>query len=317
MLRFWVPTAALCALMLVTPNASAQTPPPTPPAITPLPIPTPKVPKPTPPVNPQPTVDVPAPIEEGPREKAPRPPRPLPDDPISDPIWWDIGYRYPGTYSTTRLMSLTDELERLGIKGNQTRRAIAPFIVTGYARFWDSWGEVRHADSGLRPHLGQDVFCSYGAAVLASESGTLEYGQDATGGLIVRLHRSDGSYWYYAHLSRFEPARSPGDEVEPGDVIGYCGSSGNAAGTPPHIHFGLFVDHVAQNPMGALIEWLHQAESHAARLLRKVGRAQPRRKIAAKLPLTTAFTPIAEARCYAPLPEEALELMVTLLPGEL
>jgi hypothetical protein len=50
----------------------------------------------------------------------------------------------------------------------------------------------------VRQHEGQDVFCDYGAPVLASEVGIVEFGTDVLGGRVARLFRPDGSHWYYA-----------------------------------------------------------------------------------------------------------------------
>jgi hypothetical protein len=47
-------------------------------------------------------------------------------------------------------------------------------------------------------------------------------------------------------------------------VIGYCGSSGNAVGTAPHVHFGYYAG-AAQDPMGFLLEWERRAEERARR----------------------------------------------------
>ena len=93
---------------------------------------------------------------------------------------------------------------------------------------------------------------------------------------MARVHRSDGSYWYYAHLSSFSNSVSAGGSVSPGDVIGYCGNSGNAAGSPPHVHFGFYSGGVATNPMGALIQWLRTAEQEAARTTMKKAAKRPK-----------------------------------------
>jgi murein DD-endopeptidase MepM/ murein hydrolase activator NlpD len=44
---------------------------------------------------------------------------------------------------------------------------------------------------------------------------------------------------YYAHLSRFG-AFEVGDRVSAGDIVGYVGDTGNARGTPPHLHYGVY-----------------------------------------------------------------------------
>lgn len=321
MRRTCLPIAVTCVLALLAPSARAQAPtvppaPPSPPPVTASPPTPPAAPAPPPSPAPQPHATIPE--ESPPPETSPTAPPASPVQPPSGSstptpaVWWDIGYRYPGAYSTSRLLSLTDDALRAGLPKRHVTSVSAPFIVAGYARFWDSWGEIRHADVGLRPHLGQDVFCDYDAPLLAAESGTLEYGHDASGGLVARVHIGGGRYWYYAHMSRFEPSRSTGDRVEPGDVVGYCGTSGNAAGTPPHVHFSYFVNHVAQNPMGALIGWLHRAEAHAMRVVKKLRRKRgvPVVEIAWKPPLDASLTAAPSRFCFGPVPKEPIEMLL-------
>lgn len=149
------------------------------------------------------------------------------------------------------------------------KHAYAPFIIEGAARWENSWGALRRDPDGTwRRHLGQDVFCSYGAPVLAAEPGVIEFGVDRLGGLVARLHREQGGSFYYAHLSAWNDAPiSSGDRVSVGDVIGFCGDSGNAEGSTPHVHFGYYAG-AAQDPMGFLLEWHDEAQRRAGKILR-------------------------------------------------
>jgi peptidoglycan LD-endopeptidase LytH len=171
------------------------------------------------------------------------------------------GYQLTGTFSTAALL---DGLPPARVLISRKRiPEIAPFIIAGPASWTNTWGVPRFGPGSLtRQHEGQDVFCRYGDPVLASERGSVEYDQGGLGGKVARLHRDDGSYWYYAHLSAWNTRDfSSGDSVVPGDVIGYCGNSGNAAGSPPHVHFGLYgPDGQAINPMRHLVHWLRAAE---------------------------------------------------------
>jgi murein DD-endopeptidase MepM/ murein hydrolase activator NlpD len=71
----------------------------------------------------------------------------------------------------------------------------------------------------------------------------------SVGGLQFNLHGSDGIKYLGSHLD------SAGKEgkVAAGDVIGYVGNSGNAAGTTPHLHFGMYRKDVAVNPNPTLL----------------------------------------------------------------
>jgi murein DD-endopeptidase MepM/ murein hydrolase activator NlpD len=53
----------------------------------------------------------------------------------------------------------------------------------------------------------------------------------------VVLTHADGYETWYLHLGSFADEIEVGDPVAAGDVIGYVGSTGNAAGTSPHTHF--------------------------------------------------------------------------------
>jgi len=172
-----------------------------------------------------------------------------------------------GSYTTDNLVAVANELRALGMPLERiVREVYAPFIIGGKAAWTDTWGAPRYGPGPIvRTHEGQDVFCSYGDPVLATESGTVNYGDGGLGGMVARLFRSDGSYWYFAHLSDFNNEEFPsGSTVQAGDIIGYCGNTGNAVSTPSHVHFGFYDSSgSARNPHSTLIKWLNEAERRA------------------------------------------------------
>ncbi|MDQ3877147.1 MAG: M23 family metallopeptidase [Actinomycetota bacterium] len=180
------------------------------------------------------------------------------------------GYlRVPGSWTTDKLVAVAQQLRALGVSEDQIiQRVYVPFILAGPADWIDSWHFPRYgpAPGEVRQHEGQDVFCRYGEPVLATDPGRIEYASGGLGGNVARLYRSDGSYWYFAHLSGWNTTQHPSEShVEPGDVIGYCGNSGDAVGGPTHVHFGWYLaDHsTAKNPLSHLLMWLHDAIRHA------------------------------------------------------
>ena len=85
-------------------------------------------------------------------------------------------------------------------------------------------------------HQGNDIFAPTGTPIRAPFEGTAEEGYDGLGGIVVHVYASaNADYVYNAHLSRH--AGVGGQHVQPGDLIGYVGNTGNAVGTSPHDHF--------------------------------------------------------------------------------
>ncbi len=101
-----------------------------------------------------------------------------------------------------------------------------------------SWGAPR---SEHRHHEGIDIFAPRGTPVLAATAGEVfKVGQNRLGGNVVWVAGEGMSLYYYAHLSRFAEGLGPGQRVARGTVLGYVGNTGNAAKTPPHLHFGMY-----------------------------------------------------------------------------
>ena len=91
-----------------------------------------------------------------------------------------------------------------------------------------------------RIHRGVDMFASRGTEVIAGADGFVQKAQRGSrAGLYIVLTHADGYETWYLHLGSFADGIEVGDPVAAGDVIGYVGSTGNAAGTSPHTHFEL------------------------------------------------------------------------------
>lgn len=108
---------------------------------------------------------------------------------------------------------------------------IRVFPIIGGARFSNDFGVPR---SSGRTHQGNDLFAPAGAQIIAVDDGEVRFGIDPLGGNIANLYADDGARYYYAHMQ--EPG-SGAFRVHLGDVVGHVGNTGNAATTPPHLHF--------------------------------------------------------------------------------
>jgi murein DD-endopeptidase MepM/ murein hydrolase activator NlpD len=109
------------------------------------------------------------------------------------------------------------------------------FPVIGQTSFSDTWGAAR-ANVGW--HHGVDIFAPLGSPVVAVADGALfSVGWNTIGGNRVWLRDRGGDYFYYAHLSAFSRVAVDGRRVRAGTVIGFVGNTGDAAGTPFHLHF--------------------------------------------------------------------------------
>lgn len=123
------------------------------------------------------------------------------------------------------------ELERIRIEEENRRLNKIMCPVAGPVEFTDTWGAAR---SGGRTHQGTDMLADTGTPTVAPVSGRVEHRTSSLGGLSWYLYGDNGHKYYGTHLSGYE--RVGAGHVGAGEVIGYVGDSGNAAGIP-HLHF--------------------------------------------------------------------------------
>ncbi|QCR22801.1 peptidoglycan DD-metalloendopeptidase family protein [Pontibacter sp. SGAir0037] len=100
------------------------------------------------------------------------------------------------------------------------------------------WGDPR--DAGTRNHEGVDIVAPRGTPVVASVPGIVtRVGTNKLGGNVVWLSDANRRQnLYYAHLDK--QLVTAGQRVNIGDTLGLVGNTGNARGTTPHLHFGIY-----------------------------------------------------------------------------
>ncbi|MGP4789712.1 M23 family metallopeptidase [Psychrobacter sp. 1Y11] len=115
----------------------------------------------------------------------------------------------------------------------------------------DTWGAARSAG---RSHEGIDIFAERNTPVQATTHGIVsKVGENNLGGRVVVIVGPGGAGHYYAHLEEYGDIEV-NDWIESGDTIGYVGDSGNAKGTPPHVHYGIYIKGSAVNPYPLLVK---------------------------------------------------------------
>ena len=111
----------------------------------------------------------------------------------------------------------------------------------------DTFGAPRGND---RQHKGQDIFAPRHTAVYSATNGYVwRIRENNLGGNTVWIIGAGGRVYYYAHLEKYADDLKVGDEVSVETILGFVGTSGNAKGTPPHLHFGVYTAGGAVNPI--------------------------------------------------------------------
>jgi murein DD-endopeptidase MepM/ murein hydrolase activator NlpD len=118
------------------------------------------------------------------------------------------------------------------------------------SRIADTFGAPRGRD---RTHAGVDIFASRGTPVLSATRGIVaSVREGGLGGKQVWVLGPGGERHYYAHLDDWREGLETGDLVAPGEPLGTVGTTGNARGTPPHLHYGVYGKDGAYDPLPLL-----------------------------------------------------------------
>ncbi len=122
-----------------------------------------------------------------------------------------------------------------------------PVPAESNPRIGSFWGAAR--DAGARKHEGIDIFGKFRTPVIAAADGYISSTKEnKLGGKVVFLRPVNKDFTlYYAHLDS-QIARE-GQKVKTGDVVGLMGNTGNARTTPTHLHFGIYTNAGAIDPL--------------------------------------------------------------------
>lgn len=152
------------------------------------------------------------------------------------------GLSAPSTAATTYLPPVTDD------------GMVFPVARTSWysvINFSDDWHAPRMRLIAGRwrqvgVHEGNDIYAEPGTPIRAVLGGTVErVGWTFYSGWRVGVRGHDGRYWFYAHMSSYEPGIRADIAVEAGDVLGRVGNTGY--GEEPghsdeftyHLHIGI------------------------------------------------------------------------------
>lgn len=143
--------------------------------------------------------------------------------------------------------------EKLFIPGAKAARAaVAPSRGrTGGGYVWPTRGSITspYGYRWGRLHTGIDIANDTGTPVMAARRGRVAFAGWRGGyGYAVLVDHGQGVHSLYGHLADF--AVQAGNYVQPGQVIGYVGSTGYSTG--PHLHFEVIVNGQPVDPLDLL-----------------------------------------------------------------
>jgi len=129
------------------------------------------------------------------------------------------------------------------------------FPLAGKVKWSDTFLASR--GGGTRRHQGQDLMAAKLTPAIACFDGTvfITLGKTGNAGNIITIEGENGWTAQYYHINNdtpgtddgkgtadyaIAPGLKNGQQVSAGQLIGWCGDSGNAEGTGPHVHFEIW-----------------------------------------------------------------------------
>ena len=134
-----------------------------------------------------------------------------------------------------------------------------PVLGVHYDRIYPDFGDPR--DGGAREHEGQDILAPSGTPIVSpTDAVVTRTGKGSSAGVYVYTANPGGENFRYMHLDRIADGVKAGKVLKPGDLIGFVGNTGNAAGGPHHLHFEIRDGRRAEDPYPRLTGSFTNAE---------------------------------------------------------
>lgn len=166
----------------------------------------------------------------------------LPEDVMGGPF----SDAFAGIFDEAMATSLV-ESGGMDIPWNVPGPAVA-WPVPGFDRISSDYGmrEAHPVHGDRRMHHGVDIPAPLGSDIHPVREGTVLRVRETEGGYgrLLEIQHEDGMVSRYAHCEAI--LVSPGDRVDPGQVVALVGNSGDSTG--PHLHLEIRVDGEAVDP---------------------------------------------------------------------
>lgn len=148
-------------------------------------------------------------------------------------------YNHSFSWGSGKTIALKDKLQLLS-KNRIDDIKLPVLLDVSLNSLTNSWGDKR---SGGRHHEGIDIMAPRGSFIVSpTEAVVTRIDSNLLGGKVVYTANPGNETFYYAHLDGYNPELKVGDLIEPGDLIGYVGNSGDAIFGATHLHFTIYDD---------------------------------------------------------------------------
>ena len=153
----------------------------------------------------------------------------------------------PNKKNIERAQKEARKIKRIYAGGSIDRLWQGDFQLPMSSEITSLFGNKRVFNGQLKSfHNGVDFRARMASPVFAANSGVVKLAENLFySGNAVIIDHGTGIFTIYAHLSKIEAAA--GRHVEKGQRLGLTGATGRVSG--PHLHWGVKVNGVAENPM--------------------------------------------------------------------